>query len=224
MKRNHLLVALFLVIIWSSCSFQKRVHNRGFHVDWGSRASKEVAKTPAKQKHNAQDKQAKNKEIAAKDSLLALGQEPIWSEPNQEVLASGNEQEYRMVQLPLANIFQKEFKAKKEQLKLMAKPLNKKQESDLNILSIISLMLGIMSIASVVFLFLTDFELLILASIVCAILAIILGTIALKQTKDMSGKGMDKSFALGGILAGSFTILFWLLLFFLLLLFVLAYI
>jgi len=172
------LLAISAIFLLPACTFQKRVHNRGFHIDWSARTSKEVSKTHVKQKQSAEDKLEVKGEIAAKDSLLALSKEPLWAEPVQEVLAGGNEQENRIVQVPIVNIFQKEFKAKTEQFKLMAKPLNKKQEKDLDIISIIGLMLGVMSMASVVLLFITDFELLILFSILGAILAIVLSAIS----------------------------------------------
>jgi hypothetical protein len=195
------------------------VHNRGFHIDWSARTNKEVSKTQAKQKQGAGDKLEVKGEIAVKDSLLALSKEPLWDEPVQEVLAGGNEQENRIVQVPIVNIFQKEFKVKKEQFKLISKPLNKKQEKDLDIISIIGLMLGVMSMASVVLLIITDFELLILFSILGAILAIVLSAISLKRIKNNPEKWMGKGIALAGIFVGSITILFWVFLMVLFLLF-----
>ncbi len=225
MKRFRLLLSLLsgLMLIFSSCTFQKRLHNRGFHIDWSARTSKEVDKTPAKQKQSAEATQATNKEMAANDSLLALSKEAIGSEPNQEVWASSNEQGNSIVQVPVVNIFQKEIKAKKEQLKLMAKPLNKKQEKDIDILSIIGLLLGVMSMASVVLLFITEFELLVLFSILLAILSIVLSAISLKRIKNNPKKWMGKGIALAGIFAGSITFLFWIFFSFLILLFFLAY-
>lgn len=213
------LLAISAIFLLPACTFQKRVHNRGFHIDWSARTSKEVSKTQAKHKQSAGDKLEVKGEIAAKDSLLALSKEPLWAEPVQEVLAGGNEQENRIVQVPIVNIFQKEFKAKTEQFKLMAKPLNKKQEKDLDIISIIGLMLGVMSMASVVLLFIADFELLILFSILGAILAIVLSAISLKRIKNNPEKWMGKGIALAGIFVGSITILFWVFLMVLFLLF-----
>ena len=221
--RLLILLAISAIFMLPACTFQKRVHNRGFHIDWSARTSKEVAKTPAKQKQSAEATQATNKEMAAKDSLLALSKEAIGSEPNQEVWASSNEQENSIVQVPVVNIFQKEIKAKKEQFKLMAKPLNKKQEKDIDILSIIGLMLGVMSMASVVLLFITEFELLVLFSILLAILSIVLSAISLKRIKNNPKKWMGKGIALAGIFTGSITFLFWIFFFFLILLFFLAY-
>jgi hypothetical protein len=213
------LVAISAIFLLPACTFQKRVHNRGFHIDWSARTNKEVSKTQAKQKQSAEDNLEVKGEIAAKDSLLALSKEPLWDEPVQEVLAGGNEQENRIVQVPIVNIFQKELKAKKEQFKLISKPLNKKQEKDLDIISIIGLMLGVMSMASVVLLFITDFELLILFSILGAILAIVLSAISLKRIKNNPEKWMGKGIALAGIFVGSITILFWVFLMVLFLLF-----
>lgn len=217
------LLAISAIFMLPACTFQKRVHNRGFHIDWSARTSKEVAKTPAKQIQSAQATQAINKEMAANDSLLALSKESIGPEPNQEVWASSNEQENSIVLVPVVNIFQKEIKAKKEQLKLMAKPLNKKQEKDIDILSIIGLMLGVMSMVSVVLLFITEFELLVLFSILLAILSIVLSAISLKRIKNNPKKWMGKGIALAGIFAGSITFLFWIFFSFLILLFFLAY-
>jgi hypothetical protein len=213
------LLAISAIFLLPACTFQKRVHNRGFHIDWSARTSKEVSKTQAKHKQSAGDKLEVKGEIAAKDSLFALSKEPLWVEPVQEVLAGGNEQENRIVQAPIVNIFQKEFKVKKEQFKLISKPLNKKQEKDLDIISIIGLMLGVMSMASVVLLFITDFELLILFSILGAILAIVLSAISLKRIKNNPEKWMGKGIALAGIFVGSITILFWVFLMVLFLLF-----
>lgn len=213
------LLAISAIFLLPACTFQKRVHNRGFHIDWSARTSKEVSKTQAKHKQSAGDKLEVKGEIAAKDSLLALSKEPLWAEPVQEVLAGGNEQENRIVQVPIVNIFQKEFKVKKEQFKLISKPLNKKQEKDLDIISIIGLMLGVMSMASVVLLIITDFELLILFSILGAILAIVLSAISLKRIKNNPEKWMGKGIALAGIFVGSITILFWVFLMVLFLLF-----
>jgi hypothetical protein len=213
------LVAISAIFLLPACTFQKRVHNRGFHIDWSARTSIEVSKTHVNQKQSAGDKLEVKGEIAAKDSLFALRKEPLWDEPVQEVLAGGNEQENRIVQVPIVNIFQKELKAKKEQFKLISKPLNKKQEKDLDIISIIGLMLGVMSMASVVLLFITDFELLILFSILGAILAIVLSAISLKRIKNNPEKWMGKGIALAGIFVGSITILFWVFLMVLFLLF-----
>ena len=213
------LVAISAIFLLPACTFQKRLHNRGFHIDWSARSNKEVSKTQAKQKQGAGDKLEVKGEIAVKDSLLALSKEPLWDEPVQEVLAGGNEQENRIVQVPIVNIFQKEFKVKKEQFKLISKPLNKKQEKDLDIISIIGLMLGVMSMASVVLLIITDFELLILFSILGAILAIVLSAISLKRIKNNPEKWMGKGIALAGIFVGSITILFWVFLMVLFLLF-----
>jgi hypothetical protein len=213
------LLAFSSIFLLPSCTLQKRVHNRGFYIDWSARTNKEVSKTQAKQKQSAGDKLEVKGEIVAKDSLFTFSKKPLWAEPVQEVLAGGNEQENRIVQVPIVNIFQKELKAKKEQFKLMAKPLNKKQEKDLDIISIIGLMLGIMSMASVVLLFITDFELLILFSILGAILDIVLSAISLKRIKNNPEKWMGKGIALAGIFAGSITILFWVFLMVLFLLF-----
>ena len=219
---KNLRILPFLVVstllLLTSCTFQKRVHNRGFHIDWKSTKSTSANQSIAK---NQQLKKA-DKEVVKLDSVQTETN-LILPEPTPQVSAGADLAEPIILPKVKENYFKKEFNAQKEQLKKMAKPLNKKQENDLNVLSIISLIQGIMSILSVILLLFTDFELLILSSIIFATLAIILGTIALKQIKDNPGNRMGKSYALGGILAGSFTILFWLFLFFLLLLFFFAY-
>lgn len=209
--RLLLLLAVSIIFLVPACTFQKRVHNRGFHIDWSG------PKTDTKQKDLAKNgkpnKVASPKEIAPlKEDSVSEELHTILSEPMPQVSAEAGLAEPMLLPKVKENYFKKEFHTQKEQIKKIAKPLEKKLEKEINILSVIGLILGIMSISLLFALFIFEIEIFALTSLLFGILSIVLSSLSLRQFRENPDRWTGKGIAIGGLIAGILSILFWLIL------------
>lgn len=219
MKNLHILPFLVIstLLLLTSCTFQKRVHNRGFHIDW--KGTKSIA--PQSIVKNQQLKKA-DKEAVKLDSVQAAPS-VILSEPTPQVSAGADLAEPIILPKAKENYFKKEFNTQKEQLKKMAKPLAKKAGQELNIYGILGLMFGVFSVIAFFSLVLSygysSAQYQILSSIIFSIASVLFSGIALSQFKNNPDKWSGKGFAIAGLILGIGILLIWL--FFLLLIFLL---
>jgi uncharacterized membrane protein len=212
--KNILLINLLACFILSSCSFQKRVHNRGFHIDWNSTQKTSEDKSIVKNQKAKKADCAKDKEVVKLDSVQAV-QNIILPEPMPQVSAGADLAEPIILPKAKENYFKKEFNTQKEQLKKMAKPLAKKAEKEINILAIVGLMLALLSLLGFFVLAwtiaLAGFEVYIfLVSILSGFASIIFSSVALFQFKNNSEKWMGKGIAIAGLILGIISLLIWL--------------
>jgi len=212
MKNFHLLPFLVIsaLLLLSSCTFQKRVHNRGFHIDWNGTKSTSAPQSIVK---NQQLKKA-DKEAVKLDSVQTAPN-IILPEPMPQVSAGADLAEPIILPKAKENYFKKEFNTQKEQLKKLAKPLAKKAEKEINILAIVGLMLALLSILGFFVLTwtiaLAGFEeYIFLVSILSGFASIIFSSVALFQFKNNSEKWMGKGIAIAGLILGILSLLIWL--------------
>lgn len=224
MKKIKLLILAFISItlFFSSCTFQKRVHNRGFHIDWSG------PKTPTKQKDIASSKKVnKSPKINENSTSIAAAKtedaNTILPEPIPQMMEEASAGETIILPKPKENFFKKELKSQKEQIKKIAKPFAKKEEKELNILGVIGLIMGILSFASFFGLFLLDIELLVLYSIFFGILSVVLSAISLSQFKNNPDRYTGKGISIAGLIVGIAAVLMWLLFLTFIILFILSY-
>ncbi|MFY8190078.1 MAG: hypothetical protein ACOVK9_03865 [Bacteroidia bacterium] len=220
--KNILLINLLACFILSSCTFQKRVHNRGFHIDWKSTKSTSAPQSIVKNQQLKKADCAKDKEVVKLDSVQTE-RNLILPEPTPQVSAGADLAEPIILPKAKENYFKKEFNTQKEQLKKMAKPLAKKAGQELNIYGILGLMFGIFSVIAFFSLVLsygyTSGQYQILSSIFFSIASVLFSGIALSQFKNNPDKWSGKGFAIAGLILGIGILLIWL--FFLLLIFLL---
>ena len=224
MKNLHLLPFLVIsaLLLLSSCTFQKRLHNRGFHIDW--KGTKSTSAPPSIVK-NQQLKKV-DKEAVKLDSVQTE-RNLILPEPTPQVSAGADLAEPMILPKAKENYFKKEFNTQKEQLKKMAKPLAKKGGQELNIYGILGLMFGIFSVIAFFSLVLsygyTSGQYQILSSIIFSIASVLFSGIALSQFKNNPDKWSGKGFAIAGLILGIGILLIWLFFLFLIFLLILAY-
>jgi len=224
MKNLHLLPFLVIsaLLLLSSCTFQKRLHNRGFHIDW--KGTKSTSAPPSIVK-NQQLKKV-DKEAVKLDSVQTE-RNLILPEPTPQVSAGADLAEPIILPKAKENYFKKEFNTQKEQLKKMAKPLAKKGGQELNIYGILGLMFGIFSVIAFFSLVLsygyTSGQYQILSSIIFSIASVLFSGIALSQFKNNPDKWSGKGFAIAGLILGIGILLIWLFFLFLIFLLILAY-
>ncbi|MFY8190385.1 MAG: DUF4190 domain-containing protein [Bacteroidia bacterium] len=207
MKNLHILPFLVVstLLLLTSCTFQKRVHNRGFHIDW--KGTKSIA--PQSIVKNQQLKKA-DKEAVKLDSVQAAPS-VILSEPTPQVSAGADLAEPIILPKAKENYFKKEFNTQKEQLKKMAKPSILGEEKEFNKLALIGLLLGIAGIlllSTIVFAY--EAELLAIYALSVNLLGLIISIVALKQIKANPDKWKGKEIAFSGYIIGITSILVWL--------------
>lgn len=219
MKNIKLLILAFLSItlFFSSCTFQKRVHNRGFHIDWSG------PKTPTKQKDIASSKKVNKSPKINENSTSIANSNTTLPEPIPPMLEEAGAGETIILPKPKENFFKKELKSQKEQIKKIAKPFAKKEEKELNILGVIGLIMGILSFASFFGLFLLEMELLVLYSIFFGIISVVLSAISLSQFKNNPDRYTGKGITIAGLIVGIAAVLMWLLFLTFIILFILSY-
>lgn len=224
MKKLHLLalLAISAMFLLPACTFQKRVHNRGFHIDWNATKSstrtKDIVQLPKLKKPAI----SKESELSMLDSIPKVVGNTTPEPMPQTIIEAGIGEP---ILLPQAkeDFFKKEWNVKQEKYKKIAAPLAKQVEKEINILSIFGLLFGLISIALIFGIFLFSTELFALFSIFLGVVSIVLSAISLRQFSTNPERWAGKGIAIAGLILGITALLFWLLVFMFLLIYILSF-
>ncbi|MCX7862426.1 MAG: DUF4190 domain-containing protein [Bacteroidales bacterium] len=208
MKKHSILMILLLVLLLSSCTFQKRLYNFGYHVE--SIYSKKDEKYHEKSIVNESKSFTKIKSETKSEDLnvnsniehdfIALNENN--NKNNQVILLTKNENELPSTKITSNNVKSGNYKAYKVNFKNQQK-INKGDSnlSDNNEFSMFAIAGFISSIVGLLALFIFGFPFLMGTT------SIVLSAIGLNETttKNMKGKG----FAIAGLVIGILTVVLW---------------
>jgi hypothetical protein len=196
-------IGLALTLVLASCSVEKRHYNKGYSVEWNSKAPKTIernAQKPTEKSENSiNENSASNTVTPVKEKPAKKYEIADDKQPDFQIASTIDEKTPAKVVKPY------EYNTTQDVVdgaKLRAKTVNDlvgivKNAEGSNLLSILAFIFGILAFIGYY------------AAFLFAIAAIILGAIALKR----GASGTMRLFAILGIVFGALAILLWLILF-----------